>query len=79
MYQSHDSYSQVGLGSAGTDRLVALAKEHRGQGIYGAKITGGGSGGTVCFLAIGQQGMDTSHKIHEQYQQEIGKNTLMIL
>lgn len=79
MYQSHDSYSQVGLGSAGTDRLVALAKEHRGQGIYGAKITGGGSGGTVCFLAIGQQGMDTCHKIHEQYQQEIGKNTLIIL
>jgi L-arabinokinase len=52
MYQSHASYSACGLGSAGTDRLVALAQEAGpGAGIYGAKITGGGSGGTVAVLA----------------------------
>ncbi len=52
MYESHDSYSACGLGSTGTDRLVALAREAGvARGIYGAKITGGGSGGTVAVLA----------------------------
>jgi L-arabinokinase len=51
MYQSHASYSACGLGSAATDRLVELAREAgAARGIYGAKITGGGSGGTVCVL-----------------------------
>ena len=52
MYESHDSYSACGLGSTGTDRLVALAREAGpASGVYGAKITGGGSGGTVAVLA----------------------------
>ncbi|HKQ76930.1 MAG TPA: GHMP kinase [Blastocatellia bacterium] len=52
MYQSHASYSACGLGSAATDRIVELAREAGpGQGIYGAKITGGGSGGTVAILS----------------------------
>jgi L-arabinokinase len=51
MYQSHASYSACGLGSEGTDRLVALARAAgASRGIYGAKITGGGSGGTVAVL-----------------------------
>jgi L-arabinokinase len=51
MYQSHASYSACGLGSPATDRLVELARQAGpAQGIYGAKITGGGSGGTVCVL-----------------------------
>jgi L-arabinokinase len=51
MYQSHASYSACGLGSAATGRLVELAREAgAARGIYGAKITGGGSGGTVCVL-----------------------------
>ena len=52
MYASHASYSACGLGSDGTDRLVALVREAGpGLGLYGAKITGGGSGGTVAILA----------------------------
>ena len=52
MYQSHASYSACGLGSAGTDRIVALVRAMGTQsGLYGAKITGGGSGGTVAVLA----------------------------
>lgn len=52
MYQSHASYSACDLGARGTDRLVALARElGPARGIYGAKITGGGSGGTVALLA----------------------------
>lgn len=53
MYASHLSYSRnCGLGCKETDLLVRLVRE-RGpqQGLYGAKITGGGSGGTVVILA----------------------------
>jgi galactokinase len=51
MYDSHASYSLCGLGSAGTDLLVNLVRESGPQsGLYGAKITGGGSGGTVAIL-----------------------------
>jgi L-arabinokinase len=52
MYESHESYSACGLGSSGTDRLVELVREMgRASGLYGAKITGGGSGGVVAVLA----------------------------
>ena len=58
MLQCHYSYSACGLGSDGTDRLVKLVQEMQhsisyrsGNGsLYGAKITGGGSGGTVCVI-----------------------------
>jgi L-arabinokinase len=52
MYASHASYSdRLDLGSPETDLLVDLVRE-RGpeRGLYGAKITGGGSGGTVAVL-----------------------------
>ena len=46
MFAAHASYSACGLGSDGTDLLVELVRE-RGprSGLFGAKITGGGSGG----------------------------------
>jgi L-arabinokinase len=51
MYASHESYSACGLGSPGTDLLVKLVREAgSNQGLYGARITGGGSGGTVVVL-----------------------------
>ena len=51
MYASHASYSSVGLGSTGTDRLVELvAAAGHERGVFGAKITGGGSGGTVAII-----------------------------
>jgi len=51
MYASHASYSACGLGSEATDRLVALVREAGpGAGLFGAKVTGGGSGGTVAIL-----------------------------
>jgi galactokinase len=51
MYGSHASYSACGLGSEGTDLLVELVRAAGvGRGLYGAKITGGGSGGTVAVL-----------------------------
>ena len=51
MVASHASYSACGLGSRGTDLLVSLVRQIGVRaGLYGAKITGGGSGGTVAVL-----------------------------
>ena len=51
MYESHASYSGCGLGSKGTDLLVELVRAAGvDRGLFGAKITGGGSGGTVAVL-----------------------------
>lgn len=51
MYGSHQSYSACGLGSEGTDRLVEMARSAGPErGLFGAKITGGGSGGTVAVF-----------------------------
>jgi galactokinase len=73
MYESHASYSACGLGSDGTDRLVALAREAgAARGIHGAKITGGGSGGTVAFLADASAG-DTIRTIAREYAAESGR------
>lgn len=72
MYQTHASYSACGLGSGGTDRLVELVRERgAAEGLYGAKITGGGSGGTVAV--IGQRGAEGAvHSIAESYAEESG-------
>jgi L-arabinokinase len=52
MAASHASYTACGLASDGTDLLVQLVGEAGpAHGLYGAKITGGGSGGTVAILA----------------------------
>jgi L-arabinokinase len=70
MYQSHASYSACGLGSSGTDRLVELVREAGpAAGLYGAKITGGGSGGTVAVLGS-RQARSSLEKIAEQYARE---------
>jgi galactokinase len=59
MYASHESYSACGLGSEATDRLVAMVAEAGpSAGVFGAKITGGGSGGTVAIL-----GTDSAEKV----------------
>jgi len=52
MYQSHVGYSQCGLGSEATDRLVSLVRSEDAFGLVGAKITGGGAGGTVAVLGM---------------------------
>ncbi|XP_012450016.1 L-arabinokinase [Gossypium raimondii] len=74
LYQCHYSYSACGLGSDGTDRLVQLVQEmQHGKAsrvddgtLYGAKITGGGSGGTVCV--VGRNCLRSSQHILEIQQ-----------
>jgi L-arabinokinase len=53
MFGAHRSYSRnCGLGAPETDRIVELVRAAGpAQGLHGAKITGGGSGGTVAVLA----------------------------
>lgn len=51
MYQSHYSYTECGLGNEATDLLVHLVRQQGPEkGLYGAKVTGGGAGGTVAVL-----------------------------
>jgi L-arabinokinase len=74
MYESHASYSACGLGADGTDRLVELVRgAGRAAGLYGAKITGGGSGGTVAVLAAAGN-RAAIEAIARRYQQETGRD-----
>jgi L-arabinokinase len=71
MYQSHASYGACGLGSTGTDRLVELVRAAEDEGLYGAKITGGGSGGVVAVL--GRAGSRPAlEDIAQRYASETG-------
>ncbi|MEQ1646675.1 MAG: GHMP kinase, partial [Pyrinomonadaceae bacterium] len=51
MFQSHYSYKACDLTEPRTDRIVESVSESRQQGLFGARITGGGSGGTVVVMA----------------------------
>jgi galactokinase len=75
MFQSHASYSACGLGSDGTYRLVALAREAGpAAGLHGAKITGGGSGGTVAVLTRRHSGAEAAvAAIAERYARDTGR------
>jgi L-arabinokinase len=72
MYQSHASYSACGLGSAATDRIIEIARAAGPeQGIYGAKITGGGSGGTVAILGR-RDAANSVRRVAERYAELAG-------
>jgi L-arabinokinase len=77
MLGSHASYSTCGLGSDGTDRLVELALEQGpDRGIFGAKITGGGSGGTVAIFAT-DSARQAIHEIARRYEDETGRSAFV--
>lgn len=78
MYKSHKSYSACCLGSPGTDELVRLVREAGMEsGLYGAKITGGGSGGTVAVL--GRKGARASvEAVAREYERRTGHAPLII-
>lgn len=73
MHDSHASYSACGLGSDGTDRLVELvAGAGPAQGLFGAKITGGGSGGTVAVFGT-EAAEGLVREIAARYTAETGR------
>jgi len=78
MYESHASYGACGLGSSGTDRLVELVRSvGASRGLYGAKITGGGSGGVVAVLArAGSRALIDD--IAARYAEESGHHAMVL-
>ena len=73
MAESHASYGACGLGSAGTDRLVELVRDAGpAAGVFGAKITGGGSGGTVAVLGRSDAEAEV-REIARRYAKETGR------
>src|SRR5262249_13836544 len=72
MFESHAGYAACGLTESGTDRIVELVRERKNDGLYGARITGGGSGGTVGV--IGKSGARTAvDESVMQYSEETGR------
>lgn len=76
MYASHWSYGRrIALGARETDLIVKLARSSAQSGsggrIFGAKITGGGSGGAVALLAFGNVD-DIVRNICEEYHKVTG-------
>ncbi len=69
MFQSHASYSQCGLGSQATDLIVESVRRVKDENglLYGAKITGGGSGGTVAILGH-RDAMTAINKIAQEFE-----------
>jgi galactokinase len=69
MYQSHYSYTECGLGNEATDLLVELVRQRgAAAGLYGAKVTGGGAGGTVAILGR-QDAQKAFQKVVRAYAQ----------
>lgn len=65
MFLAHGGYSAIGLGHAATDAIVNRVYEVGARaGLYGARVTGGGSGGSVVVLGDeGSDGLDLAETI----------------
>lgn len=74
MYASHKSYTDKALlGADECDLLVDLVRQNERSGLYGAKITGGGSGGTVAVLCQSTPAADVAiTKIMADYRTRTG-------
>jgi len=67
MFQSHWSYTECGLGCEATDQLVELVRDELPRGrLFGAKITGGGGGGTIAVLGT-EDAEDAVERVVEKY------------
>jgi L-arabinokinase len=76
MYASHLSYTNDALlGANECDLLVDLVRQRERMGLYGAKITGGGSGGTVAILCEATERADSAlAEIKREYEVQTGKS-----
>ena len=74
MYAAHRSYAvKCSLSCPEVDFLVETARRLGvREGVYGAKITGGGSGGTVAVLAEKDRLAAATEKIVDAYRREYG-------
>lgn len=68
MYESHQGYTECGLGSDATDLIVNLVRaEGSAHELFGAKITGGGAGGTVAIMGT------TSNAAEEAFRRVVAR------
>jgi galactokinase len=72
MFASHEGYKACGLTEPRTDRIVDLVRNSRDKELFGARITGGGSGGTVAVLARSGSG-DAIDELAARVEEETGK------
>ncbi len=77
MYAAHASYSACGLGAEETDLLVELARAQSGS-VAGAKISGGGSGGTVVFLVRAEDEERVAQTVADEYARRTGNTPRII-
>jgi len=75
MYASHIAYSNDALlGDPRCDLLVEMVRKLEGRGLYGARITANGCGGTVAVLAAQTAHLDqTIAQIVADYQTQTGQ------
>jgi galactokinase len=74
MYASHLSYTiDAMLGAPECDLLVQLVRDREHAGLYGAKITGGGSGGTVAVLCDDRADAALA-EVMSEYQRQTGNS-----
>ena len=62
MFLCHEGYSQCGLGTSATDKIVNLVRQEKENGLIGAKVTGGGAGGTVAILGFNTPSAENAFK-----------------
>ena len=78
MLQSHQSYSAIGLGNEYTDEIVQMVcQAGASQGVFGARVSGGGNGGTVCILSYGKEGKQAVKEIFRQYTERMKRKLFL--
>ena len=78
MMQSHESYSAVGLGNEFTDKIVDMVRDTgTNNGVFGARVSGGGNGGTVCILSYGKEGKKAVKEIYDRYKKELKRKLFL--
>ena len=71
MLMQHQSYSKIGLGHFLTDQIVDLLMSFGPKkGIYGARTSGGGSGGTIVILCD-QAALPIIQEIANEYKTNV--------
>ena len=75
MIASHESYSNVGLGNAKTDEIVRrVTAAGPDSGLYGARVSGGGNGGTVAILCNSKAGLSNARAIRSDLEEFFGQS-----
>ncbi|MFL5244678.1 MAG: galactokinase [Gemmataceae bacterium] len=76
-YASHDSQrDDYGVSIPEIDLLVDLA--HQDKEVYGARLTGGGFGGSIVLLAKAGVGQAAAERIAKRYQSKSGRKATVL-